>query len=192
MSSEYSALSDLEIATRIKNGETEAFTQLAGRYIPLIRFKARSFTGIETDDLYQEGLLSLLNAAMTFNEDKNIKFSTYAGACIHNRFVSLSRKNGSLKEIQQRDIDSLDNTDDFREPSAGNATDPELLVIERDELQHIRERLKSTLSPLETEVFHLYMNGYRYREIAKKLSVSEKTVDNAVVRIRKKLKSLCY
>ena len=93
-------LSDEALALRFQNGDDAAFSELAARYLKVIRIKACSFREIfslEREDLYQEGLLGLLDAANSYKPSERTSFETYAGRCINNRIVSAVRRSSSLK-----------------------------------------------------------------------------------------------
>lgn len=93
-------LSDEALALRFQNGDDAAFSELAARYLKVIRIKACSFREIfslEREDLYQEGLLGLLDAANSYKPSERTSFETYAGRCISNRIVSAVRRSSSLK-----------------------------------------------------------------------------------------------
>ena len=88
------------MALRFQNGDDAAFSELAARYLKVIRIKACSFREIfslEREDLYQEGLLGLLDAANSYKPSERTSFETYAGRCISNRIVSAVRRSSSLK-----------------------------------------------------------------------------------------------
>lgn len=88
-------LSDEALALRFQNGDDAAFSELAARYLKVIRIKACSFREIfslEREDLYQEGLLGLLDAANSYKPSERTSFETYAGRCINNRIVSAVRR----------------------------------------------------------------------------------------------------
>lgn len=191
MSNEYSQNRDSELVVLFKNGSSDAFIELAARFVIPIRSLASSFRSLETEDLCQEGLIALMRAAQSFDENFNVKFSTYANSCIYNRFVSLLRKSGNKKAIPKDDLVSLndDINAHFVNTTSFLNNNPEFLMLERENLNLLRNKLHDVLSEREQKIFYMYANGYRYSEISQALSVSYKSVDNAILRIKKKIKS---
>ena len=192
MSNNDSELNDSELAILFREGNSDAFIELAARFVIPIRSMAASFRSLETEDLCQEGLIALMRAAQTYDEKGAAKFSTYASSCIYNRFVSLLRKSGNKNAIPNSSIVYLsdENSGDvINAVSSAFALDPEFLLMERENLQRLRSKLCDILSENELKVFNMYANGYKYGEISKALSVSYKFVDNAITRIKKKLRN---
>ena len=185
-------LSDNELAQQVRQGAADAFVELSNRYLPLVRVKASSFHSfaLEADDLWQEGLLGLFSAAMTYQPSGGATFQTYAGVCISNRIIAAYRSSASLKNTILTNSLSLQDTDGAQlEPFlCRQELDPESRVIAQESVKAVTDHLNSSLSPMEKDVLRLYLNGYKYGEIAEKLSVSVKAAYNAMQRVRKKLK----
>ncbi|MDD5952487.1 MAG: sigma-70 family RNA polymerase sigma factor [Oscillospiraceae bacterium] len=185
-------LSDEALAQLVRTGSSDAFVELSNRYLPLIRAKAASFHSfaLEADDLWQEGLLGLFDAANSYRPDGSASFQTYAGVCISNRIVSAYRSSASLKNRILDHSLSLQDMEwsDRDQLVCSDGIDPETQVIARESVQAVNDHLNASLSPLEKEVLHLYLNGCTYQEIAGKLSISGKAADNAMQRVRRKLK----
>ena len=189
MSNKYSELRDSELANLFKSGNIDAFTTLAARFVVPIRSKAASFRSLETEDLCQEGLIALMYAAKSYDSEKEASFQTYANSCIYNRFVSLLRKSDNKNTVPKSETISIyDNNDDLITSVSSEKTDPQFLIIERENLQRLLSKLRDILSDNEMKVFNMYISGYRYGEISKALSVSYKFVDNAITRIKRKIK----
>lgn len=171
----YEELSDGELAGLAAKGSGEAFAVLAGRFTPLIQSIAARYVRVsEMDDLTQEGLLGLLAATHGYREDVG-EFGSYAAVCIRNRMVSALRRFSPVSEQWTVEEDKL-----------GQA-DPETLFLKREEAQRLYSRLKQTLTPLEYGVLMRHLSGMSYREIGEAVSCSEKAVDNALQRVRRKL-----
>jgi len=185
---EYSALSDEELVKAFHVGNREVFSELVARYLKLVRIKARSFREIfslEQEDLYQEGLLGLFDAVRSFVPDGRASFETYAGHCINNRIVSAVRRSSSRKNAL---LNFAVPIEEITGLNADTGSDPVAVLENRDELDRMLESIHISLSDFERNVLTLYLGGYRRSEIKDKLGVSVRAVDNAMVRVRKKLR----
>ncbi|MGN1134582.1 MAG: sigma-70 family RNA polymerase sigma factor [Oscillospiraceae bacterium] len=173
-------LSDEELAVKARNDKEAAF-ELFSRCICIIKALAGKISQDNADDLIQEGFIGLMNAVKTYDSHKNSKFSTYAYVCIRNKMISASYK---LKHIGE-EVSEIpeDIVDDFSEI-------PDNIVLEKVKLNEIYDKIISALSEQEWRVFQLYLTDLSYNQIAQKLNCSVKTVDNAMQRVRKKLKTV--
>lgn len=179
---------DEKLVKLFQCGNTEVFSELVARYLWLVRLKARSFRevfSLEQEDLCQEGLLGLFDAASSFCAEGKASFETFAGICIHNRIVSAVRRNESKKNSLLNHAVSMEAL-----PIADikDTVDPLALIENRDELEHVLKKLQVYLSPFEQRVLNLYLGGYRRKEIKAHLNITEKAFDNAMFRIRHKLR----
>ena len=122
---------------------------------------------------------------------KNAAFKTYAGVCIQNRMVAAYRAGVRKKSVPVHRVVSLsdEQTEQLVLQSGNQAQNPEALLIDREDLQRIYQGIQQRLSRLEQQVFFLYLSGKKYGEIANTLSISPKSADNAVQRVRKKLQA---
>ncbi len=184
-----SGCADEQLAVLAKNGDSEAFVELTERYVPAIRAKVSPFHagGMETDDLCQEGLLALLLAAKTFDPNNGASFRTYADVCISNRIIMAYRTATDGKNRPLSNFVSLSG-EDAPEFPADRSADPEALLDGRERFEAVRRRMEKILTPMELRALKLYLGGCSYREIAKKMSVTEKAADNALQRARNKLR----
>lgn len=184
-------LTDSQLAAMTDGGDPNAFVELTARYLSLIRAKAARFrsTMLEADDLCQEGLMGLLNAARTYDSSGGASFKTYAGVCIDNRMIMACRTAASRKNIPLHNFISLsDQESDMDMPDA--SADPETMFIDNENVRQIRQHMKNTLTQLEQRVLMLHLSGCSYSEIAAKLGITSKAADNALQRARLKLKKL--
>lgn len=190
MSGDFEEWSSAQLARRVRQGDTDAFTALSARYLWLVRAKAHRFSGAhapEVEDLTQEGLWGLYTAAVSFDERAGASFSTYAGVCIYNRMASAVRRYGSSGNRTLNESVSLD-SGDMAFTVAGE--DPGAALELREWLHQLRQRLEASLSPLERRVLALYLSGCPRRELPEKLGVSQKSCDNALHRVRSKLRAM--
>ena len=169
---------DSQLSALVRDGVAEAFVELADRFMPLIKVKARSFhsMSLEIDDLCQEGLLGLLDAAEHYQSGSETAFKAYAGVCIQNRMMMAYRKTKSQKRL---------GLGRFVSDCSQN---PEDLVLDGENVSRIKRQISRSLSPFEQKVLFYHLDGCPYAEISEKLSVTEKAVDNALQRVRRKLK----
>ncbi len=156
---------------------------------PYIEGKIRSLSipGQELDDLRQEAYVALLSAIGSYDEHRGSSFSTYAIACINNRFNDAIKIAGRQKNRILNEAVSL--TEDEDRPELFSNDSPEEIAIGWDEYRRIRESIEKDLSETERSVLNLWIDGFTYEEIGDALSMSVKSVNNALQRARKKLKS---
>lgn len=189
------ACTDEQLVMWIRQDCAEAFVELAKRYMSLIQAKASTFCNgdLEADDLYQEGLLGLFRAAKSYDGEKNASFRTYAGVCIARRMITAHRASVRKRDLPAHICVSLNDTEyqDLEKDICSPVSDPESLLIAREAFQTLHTRLQNQLTPLEQKVLFLHVRGCRYSTIARKLGISSKSVDNALQRVRRKMREFC-
>lgn len=137
----------------------------------------------DLEDLTQEGLLALCNAIESFDCENGAKFASFADTCVTNRIKTAAQ---TIAKHKRNDMTVIADENDIADADSS----PENICLEKESGIRIKKMIGSVLSPLEARVFELYLDGRSYREIAEMLGISEKSADNAVFRIRKKLKML--
>ncbi|MFI3325741.1 MAG: sigma-70 family RNA polymerase sigma factor [Clostridia bacterium] len=182
MQKDFSVLSDCELC---KNADfPEAFKELESRYLWLIRVKAVELMKqslYDIDDVIQEGFLGLYDAMRSFDENQNVLFKTYAGVCIQNRIKSeLKRRNNKSNSLLTHSV-PLDEIQ-FSVPS------PEEDLERREDFNAVLNRIHISLSDFELKILALYLSGYQRSQIPTRCGISVKAFDNAMQRVRKKLK----
>lgn len=188
-------ISDNELIFRSRNGETEAEEQIAARYGQLVRACARPFflVGGDSEDLIQEGMIGLLSAIRRFDPAMSVSFKTYAEQCIRNRIISAVESASRLKHTPLNNgvsFEYLLNEEPNTLHSAyydsfSRRTEEQVLAREREE--EILIDNSKQLSQFERDVLEMYLQGMSCKEIAKRMERTEKSIDNAVQRIRKKI-----
>ena len=184
--------SDKQLILLARNGDELAEEILAKRYGKLVRICARQFflVGGDGEDLIQEGMLGLLNAIRKFDPEREASFKTFAERCIRNRLLTAVESANRMKNDPLNKGLSLESLEKEEDGSARSeqlsARCPEDIILEREQVTEIRAEYKKRLSKFETEVLERYLDGLSYREIAALMGKSEKSIDNAVQRIRKK------
>jgi len=181
----------LELAQKAAGGDPAAEEVLVSEYVRLVRVCARPYflAGGDGEDLIQEGMLGLLSAIRTFDPLKGVKFSTYAEFCVRRRIYSAIRSASGNKHTPLNSYISLESPQ-LDESSTQNAyflRDPEDYVISRERAGEVEKLLYGALSRFESGVLELYLEGTSYKDIAVRLDKPDKSIDNAVQRIRKKL-----
>lgn len=160
------------------------FTACFKSYVPFVKSRVLVFceNRSEFDDYFQEGLLGLLEAVNSFDESKQVPFLTFAKVCIDNKLKNLKRKANGKQQIPSKSISGFDSIADII-----SEENPENIVINKEEVDFLKQKAKLHLSKLEYKVFCYYVCGYSYFEIAEKMQISKKSVDNAIQRIKNKL-----
>ena len=192
-------LHDNELQRLAANGDRAAEEALAGRYMQLVRVCARPLflAGGDSEDLSQEGMFGLLSAIREYNPAQGVSFRSFAEHCIRMRLFSAVKSASRLKHLPLNDSMPLEQLSD--DPSSQLSAAPEIfrrspedLVLARESKEELKELCERRLSRLEKQVLDLYLEGLSYRDIARRLQREDKSVDNAVQRIRRKLERDTY
>lgn len=180
---------DEELLRDFLSGNDDAFDMIASRYLGLISTAAKKYRGMAADlddsDMIQEGMVALLSACRTYDGDKGMSFKNYLMLCVENRFRSLLRSATKKGTVPARNMISIEEDQDAAFDSTATSL-PEL-VETKEYIGSLHRILKDSLSDLEYKVAILHLSGYTYKEIAQRLNISLKSVDNAQTRIRQKL-----
>lgn len=182
-------LSDVEVAYLVKAGNNMAFNELVLRYSQIIRSKISLFKniGLDSDDLFQEALLALLGASKSYRENLGTSFKTYMGICIEHRLITLYKAMVSQKRIPVNKLVPVYDGSEFPDQGLVGISNPELYVINCEELEQRKSYIKKSLTELEYSILMLYISGKTYEKIANNLNINCKAVDNALQRVRRKL-----
>lgn len=182
-------LTDEELVERIRAGETSCMDTLIERYKRQVRNQARTLylIGGDSDDLIQEGMLGLFKAIRDYRPEKEVSFEVFAKLCISRQLYSAVQAAGRQKHVPLNTYvelsDQLDAQDDGPQGKS-----PEELLIDRENMEKLKEEIWQLLSPMEKKILRSYLDGESYTETASRLNKSPKSVDNALQRIRRKLK----
>ena len=184
-------LNDEKLWSSAINGDTDAEEMLVSKYSVLVKICARPYflAGGDSEDLIQEGMMGLLSAIRQYDPNRDALFKTYAEHCIRNRLYTAIKSASRYKHTPLNDYVSFESPqfDEIQTKMSSVLRDPEELLITRERVNEITEKLSGKLSGFESKVLDLYLEGESYSEIAAKLDKTPKSVDNAVQRIRKKL-----
>jgi len=194
---EYDLKTDEEIAEEAKHGSPVALEFLINKYKNFVKAKARSYflIGADREDIIQEGMIGLYKAIRDFKGDKLSSFRAFAELCITRQIITAIKTATRQKHIPLNSYVSL-NKPIYDEDSdrtlldilaGAKITDPEELMINREEYHDIEFKMGEILSDLEWKVLMLYLEGKSYQEIAVELKRHVKSIDNALQRVKRKL-----
>lgn len=190
-------LVDEEIVEAARDGDPVAQEYLIKKYKNFVRAKARSYflIGADREDIIQEGMIGLFKAIRDFRSDKISSFRAFAELCITRQIITAIKTATRQKHIPLNSYVSL-NKPIYDEESdrtlldvitGKRITDPEELLISREELSAIESKIGEILSDLEWQVLMYYLQGKSYQEIAVDLDRHVKSIDNALQRVKRKL-----
>lgn len=204
MEDKFQNLDELQIIKNAQNGDEEAMTYLMEKYKSMVRVLSRPLFLMDgdKDDLLQEGMIGLFKAVRTYDVDRETAFETFANLCISRQLYSAIKLSNRQKNIPLNSYVSIDTADgedvsnDLERTLLSDRTrvawqqNPEEIVIGEESARNTKRRLISKLSKMETQVLDLFLKGLTYQEIAEKLGKTPKAIDNALQRIKAKLKKL--
>ncbi|WP_366923280.1 RNA polymerase sporulation sigma factor SigH [Metallumcola ferriviriculae] len=193
----YEVMVDEDIVTLAKDGDDVAQEYLINKYKNFVRAKARSYflIGADREDIIQEGMIGLYKAIRDFRCDKLSSFRAFAELCITRQIITAIKTATRQKHIPLNSYVSL-NKPIYDEDSdrtlldvisGSKITDPEELIVSREEFDDIEEKMGEILSSLEWKVLMAYLEGKSYQEIAMELKRHVKSIDNALQRVKRKL-----
>jgi len=193
----YHLLVDEEVVEFAREGDNVALEYLINKYKNFVRAKARSYflIGADREDIIQEGMIGLYKAIRDFRMDKLSSFRAFAELCITRQIITAIKTATRQKHIPLNSYVSL-NKPIYDEDSdrtlldvisGSKITDPEELIISREEFDDIEEKMGEILSPLEWKVLMSYLEGKSYQEIAEELERHVKSIDNALQRVKRKI-----
>ncbi len=190
-------LTDEEIVTLAKDGDTAALEFLISKYKNFVRSKARTYflIGADREDIIQEGMIGLYKSIRDYRYDRQASFRAFAEICVTRQIITAIKTATRQKHMPLNSYVSL-NKPVYEEESErtlsdvitqGKAGNPEDLFIDQEDFLDIESTMQRILSPLEQEVVNLYLEGKSYVEIAQQLDRHVKSVDNALQRVKRKL-----
>lgn len=198
----YEQSTDEELIHRLRGGETAVMDYICEKYKTLVRNKARSMfiLGGDNEDLIQEGMLGLFKAVRDYDSGRDASFFTFADLCISrqmytavqasrrkkhiplNTYISLYGDMGEQEEGESRSLeDSL---------ASAQGRNPEELFLDKERVDYLERSIERELSDFEKQVLDLYLTGMSYSQIAKVLGREEKATDNALQRLKGKIRKM--
>jgi RNA polymerase sporulation-specific sigma factor len=190
-------IQDEELVSQARDGSEVALEALINKYKNFVRAKARSYflVGADREDIIQEGMIGLYKAVRDYRDDKLSSFRAFAELCVTRQIITAIKTATRQKHIPLNSYISL-NKPIYDEDSdrtlmdvisGAHISDPEELVINREEFNDIENKMGEILSDLEWQVLVSYLEGRSYQEIAVELNRHVKSIDNALQRVKRKL-----
>ena len=192
----YEAFSDEELIEKLRQGEDDITDYILEKYKPLVRKKtsAMYLIGGETEDLIQEGMIGLFKAIRDYKPDKDASFYHFAELCINRQLYSALEASNRKKHQPLNSYISLSEQEHPDAVAAELLVDkesgPEQTVIEQEVWEEYKKRLAQNLSRMENQVLQYYLDGNHYIQIAEMMGKSPKSIDNALQRIRQKIRQM--
>jgi len=202
---DYVNCTDEELIDRLRDGESDITDYLMDKYKNLVKSKAKAMfiLGADNEDLIQEGMIGLFKAVRDYDCGRDASFQTFAMLCIARQMYTAVQASGRKKHAPLNYYISLyaESSDGPEGEAAGELLEhlpsehaqgrnPEEMLIDRENAQNLEAAIESELSPFEKQVLDLCMTGMGYVEIAKVLGREEKATDNAIQRIKGKIKRI--
>ena len=192
---EFKDKSDEEIVIEAKSGDNRAQDYLISKYENFVKSKAKSYflIGADKEDIYQEGMIGFYKAIRDYKPDKSTSFKAFAEICVTRQIITAIKTATRQKHIPLNTYVSL-NKPIYEEESErtlldvlAGIKDPEELIISKEQMDYIEDKIENVLSDLELEVLTSYLDGKSYQEIACDLERHSKSIDNALQRVKRKL-----
>lgn len=198
----YGQSTDEELIHRLREGEEAVMDYICEKYKPLVRSKAKSMfiLGGDNEDLIQEGMLGLFKAVRDYDSGRDASFYTFADLCISRQLytaVQASRRKKHIPlnnyislygDVGERDSEETRKlTDSLADLSERN---PEEMFLDKERVDYLEKSIEKELSGFEKQVLDLYMTGMSYTQIAKVLGRDEKAADNALQRLKNKIRKM--
>ena len=194
---EFENKSDEEIVIEAKSGDNRAQEYLISKYENFVKSKAKSYflIGADKEDIYQEGMIGFYKAIRDYKPDKSTSFKAFAEICVTRQIITAIKTATRQKHIPLNTYVSL-NKPIYEEESERTLLDvlasikisePEELIISKEQMDYIEDKIENVLSDLELEVLTSYLDGKSYQEIACDLERHSKSIDNALQRVKRKL-----
>ncbi len=197
-SEERKALSDEALVVLSQSGDDEAMDYLLSKYRGMVKKKARTYflIGADREDVVQEGMLGLFKAVRDYKAEKNVSFRVFAELCITRQIITAIKRASRQKHVPLNSYISLNRPlvrQDYESTlmdvmaRATGVVDPEEIMIHREQLDVLGTKIEELLSSFERKVLALYVQGKSYQKIGDALGKDQKSIDNALQRIRHKI-----
>ena len=197
----YRQYSDGELIDRLRRGETAIMDYICDKYKNLVRRKAKSMfiLGGDSEDLIQEGMIGLFKAVQDYDMGRDASFSTFAELCINRQMYTAVQAAKRKKHFPLNFYVSLDGEETGEDREGPGLSElladrtklsPEELFLDKERVAYLEKLIEEELSDFEKQVLDLYITGMSYSQIAKVLGRDEKATDNALQRLKSKIKKM--
>lgn len=199
MYNDYEHLTDEELILRLRDGDSRITEYIIDKYKDLVRKKSKSMyiLGADHEDLLQEGMIGLFKAIRDYDAGRDASFYTFAELCVARQIYTAVQSAGrkkhsflnfyvSLYGDQERNGEKYPEL--IQELVAWDTKNPEELVIDKENLESLEKMIEKELSSFEKQVLELCLTGMSYTEIARVLGRTDKATDNALQRIKAKIR----
>lgn len=199
---EYEGISDEELIDRLRRGEEGIMDHICDKYKNLVRSKAKSMyiLGGDNEDLIQEGMIGLFKAVRDYDIGRDASFFTFADLCISRQLYTAVQASRRKKHLPLNTyISYYANAADQDEKGENDLLDtfwnrleqsPEELFLDKERVEYLENSIEKELSSFEKQVLDLYLTGMTYSQIARVLGRDEKSTDNALQRLKSKIKKM--
>lgn len=194
---EYKDFNDFELLSYVVENNEDANNILIKKYEPLINKIASKMilycknNGLEKSDLIQEGMIGLNSAINRYREKNNALFYTYAKTCIERRIIStIIASNRNKNKILNESLSLDDEETSLFNFIKDSTLNPEKLLLDVELEEDLLFKIKSNLTDFEDQVFTLMISGFKYKEIAEILGKDNKSIDNAIQRLKAKIRKI--
>lgn len=192
--------SDEVLIDRLRDGESSIIDYIMDKYKHLVKSKAKSMyiLGADTEDLIQEGMIGLFKAVRDYDCGRDASFYTFAELCISRQMYTAVQASQRKKHWPLNSYVSLNSENKEQEEysnqgqllSTGQSGDPETLFLDKERMEYLETQIDRELSAFEKQVLDLYLTGMTYSQIARVLRRDEKSTDNALQRVKSKIKRI--
>ncbi len=197
----YRQYSDGELIDRLRGGESPIMDYICDKYKNLVRSKAKSMfiLGADNEDLIQEGMIGLFKAVRDYDTGRDASFSTFAELCINRQMYTAVQASKRKKHVPLNTYVPLDGEaagDDREGPRLAELLadttklNPEEMFLDKERVAYLEKAIEEELSEFEKQVLDLYMTGMSYSQIARVLGRDEKATDNALQRLKSKIRKM--
>lgn len=197
MDENYAKHTDEQLVGLAQQGDEHAEEFLIRKYKDVARSKAHLYfmVGADNEDIVQEGMIGIFKAIRGYNAERQASFRTFAEICINRQIITAIKRATRLKHSPLNTSVSLSKPISDEEPiktleemlSSNSATDPEAILLLKEDLGYIEGNGADIFSDLELSVWNEYLQGKTYMEISEITGKSAKTIDNAIQRTKRKL-----
>lgn len=203
MYKDYAGCSDEELILMLRDGDKQVMDYIMDKYKNLVRSKAGSMyiLGADKEDLIQEGMIGLYKAVRDYDTGRDASFFTFADLCVSRQMYTAIQAAGRQKHAPLNFYISLyagsAEGDADKQKEEGELINsivsrvernPEEVLIDKENVELLEQTIEKELSSFEKQVLDLYLTGMKYGQIAKVLGRDDKSTDNALQRIKAKLK----